>query len=642
MPKALGPSLSPRYYADRTAASALPLAVERQEDAGQRTTRDSRRAPLLILLGYLAASLALTWRLWAHPATMAPSNGSWVLDDIYVNVWGMRYAATAIAHGSLPSLITTAVNAPQGINLMWNTTMLLPSVLLAPVTLLAGPQASLDVLTTLGFAGSAATMFVVLRRWEASTGAAALGGAIFGFSPALLIAAEDHYPFQFAVLLPLILDAALRLITGRGRPVRTGIWLGLLISAQIFLSEEWLLDTALVGVLMVAVLAASRPSAVLSQARTVVTGMAVAAGATLVICGYPLWVQFHGPLTEHGSPWNPADYRNYPADFVTAPDNVLLHGNWLHFIARTGQLRVGDFSYLGWPLLVVLLAATVVYWRDIRIRMSGVTFVILELFSLSDHPITVFGWHISGVLLPWHWMLHVPLVNQALPNRLPLLADGAAAAVLAFTIDRVVDAVRRGAQDWRRPAIGAAAAVAIAAAILPIIPAAVPAAALVPVPTGWQAVMARLHLDPGARVVVLPLDGPHTMGWQAVTGEPFSVVAGYCIAPAPNGQAAVCGNRYTLTSSEWAASLQLGKLASGVPRIHGPSVSTMTRAISNWQAGAVVTAAGSHSAIATYLTRFFGPPTASQGRVLGWRLSSGWQLRARELHDHRPRRQRTA
>ncbi len=105
-----------------------------------------------------------------------------------------------------------------------------PSVLLAPVTLLAGPQASLTVLTTLGFAGSAASLFFVLRRRGAGPSAAALGGAICGaicgFSPALRIAAEDHYPLQFAVLLPLIVDAVLRLATGRGRPIRTGAWLG--------------------------------------------------------------------------------------------------------------------------------------------------------------------------------------------------------------------------------------------------------------------------------------------------------------------------------------------------------------------------------------------------------------------------------
>ena len=92
------------------------------------------------------------------------------------------------------------MNAPRGINLMWNTSLLLPGVLLAPVTLLAGPQTSLTMLLTLGFAGSAATMYWVLRRWEVGIGPAALGGAVYGFSPAMLASAVGHYHLEFAVL----------------------------------------------------------------------------------------------------------------------------------------------------------------------------------------------------------------------------------------------------------------------------------------------------------------------------------------------------------------------------------------------------------------------------------------------------------
>ena len=77
-----------------------------------------------------------------------------------------------------------ALGAPRGVNLMWNTAFLLPGILLTPVTLLAGPQVSLTLVLTLSFAGSAAALFWVLRRWGASLGAAALGGAVYGFSPA--------------------------------------------------------------------------------------------------------------------------------------------------------------------------------------------------------------------------------------------------------------------------------------------------------------------------------------------------------------------------------------------------------------------------------------------------------------------------
>lgn len=345
----------------------------------------------------------------------------------------------------------------------------------------------------------------MLRRWGAGPSAAALGGAICGFSPALRIAAEDHYPLQFAVLLPLIVDSVLRLATGRGRPIRTGAWLGVLISAQVFISEEVLVDTVLAGLLMLATLAASRP------------------------------------------------------------------------------------------------------------------FVLLELMSLGGHAITIGGWRISGDMLPWRWLLRMPVVNQALPNRLPILADGAAAALLAFAADRTVAAVRRE-KGWRRPAIATSAAAALALAILPIFPRAVPASAVTPVPQGWRAVMAQLHLKADAPVIVLPVDGPQTMDWQAVTGEPFSVVSGYCIAPEPNGQASVCGTKSTMTPAERFTALALGRLARGVPGTRAPPAALMAEAILNWRPAAVITAAGSNSVVGRYLIKFLGPPSARQDSLLGWRL----------------------
>ena len=172
----------------------------------------------------------------------------------------MRHSAAAVAHGRLPALITMAMNPPHGVNLMWNTSFLLPGVLLTPVTLLAGPQVSLTVALTAGFAGAAASLFLVLRRWGASRSAAALGGALYGFSPALLNAGSGHYDIQFAVLPPLIISALLRILTGRGSAVRCGAWASLLAAAQLFIAEEMLVDTAIAGVVLAVVLAASRPA----------------------------------------------------------------------------------------------------------------------------------------------------------------------------------------------------------------------------------------------------------------------------------------------------------------------------------------------------------------------------------------------
>ena len=52
-----------------------------------------------------------------------------------------------------------------------------------------------------------------------------------------------HFQLQFAVLPPLIIHALLRIATGRGSALWTGVRLGLLTAAQLFIGEELLVDT---------------------------------------------------------------------------------------------------------------------------------------------------------------------------------------------------------------------------------------------------------------------------------------------------------------------------------------------------------------------------------------------------------------
>src|SRR6202042_2932651 len=171
--------------------------------------------------------------LWRDPASRIVAGNPYDTDQF---TWYFRYDAAAVAHFHLPALTTDAMNAPQGISVMWNTFMPLPGMLLAPGTLPAGPQASLTVLMTAGFAGSALAMFAVLRRWGASRTAAALGGGVYGFSPALVQSSLGHYDLQFAVLPPLIADAALCLVAGRlvtGRLVTGRLVTGRLVTGRL-------------------------------------------------------------------------------------------------------------------------------------------------------------------------------------------------------------------------------------------------------------------------------------------------------------------------------------------------------------------------------------------------------------------------
>jgi hypothetical protein len=600
---------------------ALPLAVRQSRRDETPARRTPRWAPAAVLAGYVLLAYAMTWQLWADPAIRVPTTGHGVSADIFLSAWFMRYAAIALTHGRLPALVTTALNAPHGISVMWNTSVLLPAVVLAPVTLLAGPLVSLTVLMTLGFAGSAATMFLVLRRWGARLVPAAVGGALFGFSPALRLGAEDHYHLQFAVLIPLIIDAALRLLTGRGRPVRTGIWLGLLMSAQIFIAEEMLVDTALAALILAVVLAASRPRQIRARLATAAAGLGLAAAVFLALCGYALWTQVRGPLAENGSPWNLANYGNQPADFVTAPPAMVLHtgtiNTFARFLAGTGSRLVEYFAYLGWPLLVAVLAATIICWRDLRVRLAGVLFVVLELFSMGGHDARFWGGRLPPYLLPWHWLERLPVLSQVLPNRLSILADGAAAAVLAFALQRAWVAARTSAR-WQRPVIAALATLVL----LPVVPLSVDADSVHPPPPGWTAVLASMHLRRGATVLELPVVDPRTMVWQALSGNEISLAGGYCITRGATGRAASCDTAKTLTADQQTTLLRLHWFARGVPGRPPPGPATFLGALNAWHPAALITTDGLRAPLNRYLISVLGPPTEQHGQVLGWRL--GW------------------
>jgi hypothetical protein len=594
------------------AMSLVRRAVQPSRAAGARRGPGRRTAAWLVPCCYLIAALVLTWRLWPDPAGRAQLLGPVVYHDVYLFDWFMRYDATAVAHGGLPALITTALNAPRGVNLMWNTSLLLPGVVLAPVTLLAGPQASLNVLLTLGFAGSAASLYLVLRRWGASISAAALGGAVYGFSPALLAVADGgHYHLQFAVLPPLIIDALLRIVTGRGRSVRTGVWLGVLMAAQVFIGEELLVDTAVAGLVLVAVLAAGRPGAVPGRVRGAAAGLASAAAAVLVICGYALWIQFHGPLAEHGTPWATSNggFRNALATFVVPPGNLLFHGQAAPQAVTGHLLRMSEYvAYLGWPLLAVLLAAAIRFWRDPRIRAAVVTLAVLELLSLGTHTIVLGGFSYPGALLPARWLKDLPGLAQVQSDRFSLLADGAAAAALAFSLDLARAAVPRTA-NWARRTLPTAVAVL---AVLPLLPLPLQADETPPVPAGWHAAFAGLRLAPEARVLVVP-GNDQAQHWQADTGEPVSLIGGYCIAPGRSGRARDCNTLEPRTAR------YLDALWQGVPGTPAPSRARIGADLAHMRLAAVIAVSSLDSPVGRFLTGLFGAPTVHAGQVLAWR-----------------------
>jgi hypothetical protein len=590
----------------------------------------TRRLSALILGCYLLGAMWVTSALWVHPNVRAQIGD---ILDVNQATWYIRYSASAIEHFRLPALVTTAMNYPHGVNLMWNTPFLLAGSVLTPVTLAFGPQVGLTLLLVIGLAGSAAAMFYVLRRWNTSLLAAALGGALYGFSPAVINSGIGHYSLVLAIIPPLLIDRVLRIVTGQGSPVRNGLWLGLLAAVQLFISEELLGLTAIAALVVVLVLALSRPRDVPARIRATLAGLGTAAGVAVVLCAKALWDQFHGVVLHGAGGTVVLHYQGrltnlgtLPFGFITPSRHVLLGAGGLTVTAARYSQPIPEYlAYLGIPLIIVLLAALVYFWRNLAVRVAGVSWLILEWLGMGGKALVPNVVTLPGFLLPWQSQQHLPLVSAVVPDRLTILADAGAAVVLAVGLDLVRDLARRRAGPFGRWSAGATIATGVAVvALLPLVPAPYTTTNTSHPPPGWRPTFTALRLTPGDPVLLAPYPYGGTsqvMRWVGMSGDPRTMIGGMFISPNSPRQLSRSG-KAGLT----ATGCYIDKLYAGQTSALAPTSAQIRADLAAMKPAAVVADTTATAPLGQFLTRLFGPPTTRIGQVLGWRLSGSAAL----------------
>jgi hypothetical protein len=588
-----------------------------------RPTAGQRLAAILTV--YLGGAFFVTSTLWVHPTGLLQAGDP---EDVDQATWFLRYIATAIEHFRLPALITTAMNAPHSVNLMWNTSLLLPGIVITPVTALFGAQAALTTLLVIGFAGSAASMYYVLRRWQASQLGAAVGGALYGFSPALVDSGIGHYSLVLAILPPLIVDRVLRLVTNRGTARRNGIWLGVLVAGQLFISEEGLVDTVIATVVLLVVLAACRPREILSRVRPLLAGLVIGGVIAVILCARGLWVQFHGVRGGSAAATVIINYQGHqtnlgtlPYAFINPASTVLLHTHATGNIANYYPQPLPEYlAYLGVPLIIVLLAAIVYFWKYLPIRVAGLTCILVEWLAMGGTQIRPGVFTLPGFLLPWSALQHLPLLGGMVPDRLCILADAGAAAVLAFSLDLARSGKVPPFSNWRHGKIIATAIAAIA--LLPVVPAPYLAVPAEPLPAGWTATFKALHLPSDARVLLAPFPYNATsevVRWQAETGYPATMIGGDFIAPNQPALLSRAGREAMTPTSYYMDYLYDPQLARQVQ----PSPAQIQANLAGWKPNAVVAVASPSSPLGQFLIKVFGQPDSHIGQVLGWKFKPG-------------------
>lgn len=424
-----------------SAAAAERLALPLGEGARRRSLTGTR-GRAAGFAGYMAVTAVLMAPVMADPA------GRYVgsIPDAMQSIWFLSWTADGLAHHH-SLLFSGVLNAPNGVNLMWNTPTTLLGVLAAPITLTFGPVVAYNLLLAAAFSGSAWLGFLALERLCGHAPASWIGGLLYGFSPYMVAQSIGHLDLVVMLFPPmalLLLDDIL--VRQRHRWWVAGGLLGVAAAAQVLVMEEVIAAVAVGAAAPLPVLARTRvrlrPFSP-SWRYSAKAGAAALVGF-LVVAGAPLWYQLTGPqvpsgLSEVANPTG-TDLAALVApttnQALTPPPGTAMA---THFVAQA----TGQVGYLGVPVLALLVLAVWTFRREAALRLLAVAGATLTVLSLGPW-VTVMG-HALPIPLPWALVQHLPLLGNLVPLRLMGLADLCVAAIVALTLSRMrsIGAVRR-------------------------------------------------------------------------------------------------------------------------------------------------------------------------------------------------------
>lgn len=592
-----------------------PVAAE----PTRRPRRRPSRADVLAIGAYVLLGVFVCLNYWVdvqnRVSSHLPTDHSWF-------EWLFSHGAYSVRHLENP-LFTERQNAPDGVNMMANTSLLGVTLPLAPLTMLLGPQVMYALYLGGALAATAGTSYWMLSRHLVRSRAAAfVGGAFLGFAPGIVHHANGQPNFVSNFLLPLIVVRVLRL-GEPGRWRRNGIVLGLLVAYQIFINEEMLLLTALACLVVVVAYAIMRPARTRAVAGTFAAALGVGGALALLLTAYPIWFQFNGPQSYRGL--QGGVFHSWGEDlaaFVTfARDTVAGDEAVEKTIGLTEQN-----TWFGWPLVLLSLVALVLLVRrSLAARILAVLVVVFTVASIGPKV------RINGVETetdgPWAYISDdLPLVEMMMPTRLALVVAAALGVLLALAWDTVAGSGRppvpapRAGSDGDDRAAGADAAgprrrwlrpvgyATVALAVLPLFPRPLPAEPVDPPPHFITAGGWRPYVPEGRTLVPVPIPsnvhGLPTLRWSALTQHAFPIPGGYFIGPNELGEG-VFGAPNRPTSALVYSTMDKNT----VPALTEENRRQAVEDLRFWRASVVVLGAHPREAVLRELmTALIGPP----------------------------------
>ncbi|BCB86948.1 hypothetical protein [Phytohabitans suffuscus] len=595
--------------ADGQAASSIPATARTADAIGSLWTRVAALArshgrDVAVCLAFVALAGWVTHGLWPNP------NGRVLAlnpEDQTLYEWFLA-ADTKFAFGDW-GLLTDRLNAPDGVNLLNNTTVIALGTVLTPVTLAFGVPVTFALIAGLNLAGTAvAWYFFFSRVLRGSRLASALGAGLCGFGPGIISQNNSHLHMTAQWLVPVMVWLVVRLARAadpaarpegvdRRRVLTSALWLAAVVTVQVFIGEEVLFLTAVTMVLVVLGYGLAR----LDFARRVlpkfVAGMMIAvcvAGAALT---YPLWFQFEGPRSVPNGVFSAYFFSADLLSFI-AISPLSVFGS-----SESARLSTGSAEYntfLGWPLALVVAGCVIWLVREPLVRAITGASVVMAWLALG--PKLVVDGVRTDVPGPYLALVGLPVVEGALPMRFALTLLPLIATLLVVAFDK---ARAHGSRPVRLlvPA-------AVAVSLLAVFPKPLPTEGRPPLPEFIAGGHWRECVRPGGVLVPVPLPTPPepwAMRWAAAANAEFGLPEGFFIGPYGKDGRASMGTYKRPTSQLLALVAKQG----GRPEIGERQRRAAREDIGFWGASCVAVAADQphrEDLVAT-LEALFGPST---------------------------------
>ncbi len=362
----------------------------------------------VILASYITCGIVVTWPRVTYLAGRLPN-----ARDSAEYVWDMWWLTRQLLHAGNP-FTTHYMIAPVGTPLAYHALMPLIGVLMAPITMAAGPAFSANLLTVLLPGLLCYAMYRAARLWLPGAGSYA-AGIFFGLSS--MMTWRSWYELNIAagtVFLPLTLEAAVRLRRNPAwwRAVVLGVVLGLCLLVD---SESTILALIVLAV-AVATWIVRRPS--FRQLGL----LALAAVAGGLVASLQIMAMLQQTAALAVSPAELAhDYVTYsvalPQMFAPSPRLATFGLTGLSSIFHHGIATEGVPTF-GVTLTALAVLGVVISWRQRRTWLWLAGWLAVCVVTLGPVlylgrrayvplPLDDHGYKLSA-LMPYTWIVRLP------------------------------------------------------------------------------------------------------------------------------------------------------------------------------------------------------------------------------------------